>query len=136
MEQKYMGKECPFCKTPFKDGEDIVVCDSCEMPHHRACWEENGGCTTFGCTGGVKTEGQPVQRDEQTVRADTGRKNQRMETLSERRELRYNGTDGVAVEGVVLFRDQQTGKLFVRCSLQNFSDNPIKAVMVATLGNL
>ena len=50
----YIGKICPFCKTEFKDGDDIVVCSSCDMPHHKDCWIENQGCTTFGCMGTIK----------------------------------------------------------------------------------
>ena len=23
------------------------------MPHHKECWVENQGCTTFGCTGSI-----------------------------------------------------------------------------------
>lgn len=50
----YIGKVCPFCKTEFKEGDDIVVCSACEMPHHKECWVENQGCTTFGCLGTIK----------------------------------------------------------------------------------
>lgn len=50
----YIGKTCPYCKTEFKDGDDIVVCSSCDMPHHKDCWIENQGCTTFGCMGTIK----------------------------------------------------------------------------------
>jgi hypothetical protein len=39
----------------IKEGDDVVICSVCEMPHHRECWDANGGCTTFGCNG-VKTE--------------------------------------------------------------------------------
>jgi len=28
-----------------------VVCAVCCIPHHRECWQENGGCTTFGDQG-------------------------------------------------------------------------------------
>lgn len=51
MGNKHLGKTCPFCKTPFKDKDTIAVCDSCDMPHHLSCWQENEGCTTFGCNG-------------------------------------------------------------------------------------
>ena len=47
------GKTCPFCKAPFAEGEAVVFCSHCEMPHHLECWKENGGCTTFGCTGNI-----------------------------------------------------------------------------------
>lgn len=50
----YTGKICPFCKTEFKPGDDIVVCSDCDMPHHKDCWVENQGCTTFGCLGTIK----------------------------------------------------------------------------------
>lgn len=50
----FTGKICPYCKTEFKEGDDIVVCSACEMPHHKECWIENKGCTTFGCTGTIK----------------------------------------------------------------------------------
>ncbi len=53
----YFGKICPFCKTEFKENDDIVVCSNCDMPHHKDCWVENQGCTTFGCTGTIKAAG-------------------------------------------------------------------------------
>ena len=53
--EKYRGKICPFCKTEFRDGDDIVVCSICDMPHHKECWIENKGCTTFGCQGTIKS---------------------------------------------------------------------------------
>lgn len=49
----YLGKVCPFCKTPFTETDDIVVCSACEMPHHKECWVDNRGCTTFGCSGTI-----------------------------------------------------------------------------------
>ena len=49
----YDNKVCPFCKTTFSATDDIVVCSSCEMPHHKDCWVEHGGCTTFGCMGTI-----------------------------------------------------------------------------------
>ena len=55
MKEEYLGKICPFCKTEFKEGDEIVVCSSCDMPHHKECWTENQGCTTFGCLGTVKS---------------------------------------------------------------------------------
>lgn len=49
----FIGKKCPYCKTEFKEGDDIVVCSVCEMPHHKECWMENKACTTFGCSGTI-----------------------------------------------------------------------------------
>lgn len=47
--ENYIGKICPFCKTEIKEGDAVKVCPSCGIPHHEGCWEENKGCTTFGC---------------------------------------------------------------------------------------
>ncbi len=30
------------------------MCSACEMPHHKDCWIENQGCTTFGCQGTIR----------------------------------------------------------------------------------
>ncbi len=51
MKSKFIGKTCPYCKTIFTADDDIVTCSICDMPHHLSCWQENDGCTTFGCTG-------------------------------------------------------------------------------------
>ena len=47
--ENYIGKICPFCKTEIKAGEAVKICPACGIPHHEGCWEENKGCTTFGC---------------------------------------------------------------------------------------
>lgn len=46
-----VGKVCPYCKGLIAENSEVVICSACEMPHHRECWIENSGCTTFGCTG-------------------------------------------------------------------------------------
>ena len=52
--QEYIGKICPYCKTAFAEDDEIVQCSACEMPHHKDCWIENQGCTTFGCQGTIR----------------------------------------------------------------------------------
>lgn len=44
-----IGKICPYCKTEIKEEDSVKFCPSCGIPHHEGCWEENKGCTTFGC---------------------------------------------------------------------------------------
>jgi len=41
---------CPYCQGPIADAEETVVCSGCETPHHKDCYEENKGCTVFGCS--------------------------------------------------------------------------------------
>ena len=48
--EDYIGKICPFCKTEIKEGDSVKACPACGIPHHESCWEENHGCTTFGCS--------------------------------------------------------------------------------------
>lgn len=51
MSQQNVIGTCPFCKFAITQGEDITYCPGCEVPHHVDCWNQNGGCTTFACTG-------------------------------------------------------------------------------------
>ena len=48
--ENYIGKICPFCKTAITEADTVKVCPACGIPHHEGCWEENHGCTTFGCS--------------------------------------------------------------------------------------
>jgi TM2 domain-containing membrane protein YozV len=42
---------CPYCRGPIEpESEQQKVCDGCGTPHHADCFEENGGCTVFGCS--------------------------------------------------------------------------------------
>jgi len=45
----FKNKTCPYCQSKIKDDLDVIVCSLCGTPHHRECYEENGGCTTYGC---------------------------------------------------------------------------------------
>ena len=47
---EYAGKICPFCKTEIMETDEVMVCPACSTPHHKGCWDENKGCTTFGCS--------------------------------------------------------------------------------------
>jgi len=41
---------CPYCRMDFaEDGPAKVFCTACGTPHHVDCYQENGGCTVFGC---------------------------------------------------------------------------------------
>jgi uncharacterized RDD family membrane protein YckC len=44
------GKTCPYCQTPIKLDETVIVCSGCGIPHHQQCWDECKGCTTYGCS--------------------------------------------------------------------------------------
>lgn len=41
---------CPYCRVPFDEvNGEAVPCEGCGAPHHADCYQENGGCTVFGC---------------------------------------------------------------------------------------
>jgi TM2 domain-containing membrane protein YozV len=43
---------CPYCRSEVDPdaGESSLICEGCGTPHHRECFEENNGCTLFGCS--------------------------------------------------------------------------------------
>src|SRR5262249_9424259 len=45
------GKEslCPICQSGIVAEEPVIVCPNCDQVHHQACWQEIGGCSTYGC---------------------------------------------------------------------------------------
>lgn len=43
-----MESTCPYCREPLSAGS-VQECPTCHLPHHADCWEENHGCTVFGC---------------------------------------------------------------------------------------
>ena len=40
---------CPYCQGAISDSDEFLLCNGCETPHHKDCYEENQGCTVFGC---------------------------------------------------------------------------------------
>ena len=43
------GPRCGVCQTAFEAGDVVEPCPDCTAPHHRECWDENGGCAVYGC---------------------------------------------------------------------------------------
>lgn len=40
---------CPVCCSPLAEEDTVKICPNCKTPHHMECWEENRGCSTYGC---------------------------------------------------------------------------------------
>ncbi|MBS1493174.1 MAG: zinc-ribbon domain-containing protein [Bacteroidetes bacterium] len=59
----FKNKTCPYCQSKIKDDLDVIVCSLCGTPHHRECYEENGGCTTYGCGNNPTTVKEERRRD-------------------------------------------------------------------------
>lgn len=43
------GRACAICQTAIAPGEAVGRCPSCDAPFHGECWDENGGCASYGC---------------------------------------------------------------------------------------
>jgi len=56
------GKTCPYCQAPIKPGIPVVTCPVCQIPHHQECWNENKGCTTYGCSHQQSLQQTEIQR--------------------------------------------------------------------------
>lgn len=61
-----MSQTCPYCRLPI-EGQESAACPACGTIHHRGCWEENGGCTIFGCSQA------PVEEAKMTVHSNEAR---------------------------------------------------------------
>lgn len=44
-----VGSSCPICQSPVETGDVTLACPDCQQVHHRECWAEVGGCSTYGC---------------------------------------------------------------------------------------
>jgi len=43
------GKRCSICQTAVGPLEPVVLCPGCGQPYHAECWQETGGCGSYGC---------------------------------------------------------------------------------------
>ena len=41
---------CTICHTLIMDGDDTARCSECDNVYHQSCWDEMGGCATYGCS--------------------------------------------------------------------------------------
>lgn len=132
MSKEYIGKTCPYCKTPLTEKDAVVVCNVCDMPHHLSCWQDNQGCTTFGCTGSIK---EIIGNVPVTPAAPTPAKpaEKPIEVLSESAEMIFFRDLPLVLEGTALILDRTKEKLFARCTFRSITDQPIKAVLAQIL---
>ena len=40
---------CSICHTLIKDKDQTASCSECDNVYHKSCWDEMGGCATYGC---------------------------------------------------------------------------------------
>lgn len=153
MRKEYIGKTCPYCKTPLVEGDTVVFCSVCDMPHHLSCWQDNQGCTTFGCTGSIKEiigndsgvatalvapqpvpapvvtpKPAPAKQAPAPVRVEQTEKP--IETLYESKEMVFMSDVPLVLENAAIIIDRTKDKLFARCTFRSITDKAIKAVLI------
>lgn len=154
MRKEYVGKTCPYCKTPLVEGDTVVFCSVCDMPHHLSCWQDNQGCTTFGCTGSIKeiiendsvaaaapAAPQPIPAPVAATNpveavpakpapAQAEQTEKPIETLYESKEMVFMSDVPLVLENAVIIIDRTKDKLFARCTFRSITDKAIKAVLI------
>ena len=60
----YIKLPCPVCGKEFEENDDIVVCPICGTPHHRECYQQNGGCANIAWHAENKTFNADEIREE------------------------------------------------------------------------
>jgi DNA-directed RNA polymerase subunit M/transcription elongation factor TFIIS len=41
---------CSVCQTVIEDDDARTTCNACKLPFHEECWQENLGCSAYGCS--------------------------------------------------------------------------------------
>lgn len=70
----YEGLTCPVCNKRFEEGEDIVTCPHCGLPHHRSCWMQENRCHDAENHGTEKqwSRDKAVQQEQERYTAPEG----------------------------------------------------------------
>lgn len=147
MSKRYFGKICPHCKTQFVESDTVVFCSICDTPHHLSCWQDNKGCTTFGCTGAIKeivgnnsgsvTTSIPGQSMSSQSTQGASIESLQIEQLEkpieafcESKEMVFVADLPIVLENTALIIDLTNDKLFARCTFRSLTDKGIKAVLI------
>jgi hypothetical protein len=51
---------CSICYTVLSAGEPVTACPECKTDYHKSCWDEIGGCGSYGCKQAAVAQKPPV----------------------------------------------------------------------------
>lgn len=51
---------CSICYTVLKQEEARTACPDCQTDYHKTCWDEIGGCGSYGCKKAAVAQKPPV----------------------------------------------------------------------------
>jgi hypothetical protein len=51
---------CSICYTVLAQGETAIACPDCQQDYHKLCWDEIGGCGSYGCKQAAVAQKPPL----------------------------------------------------------------------------
>jgi hypothetical protein len=51
---------CSICYTVLGQGDPVTTCPECQQDYHKSCWDEIGGCGSYGCKHAAVAEKPPL----------------------------------------------------------------------------
>jgi hypothetical protein len=51
---------CSICYTVLAQGEPVTACPECQQDYHKSCWDEIGGCGSYGCKQAAVAQKPPL----------------------------------------------------------------------------
>src|SRR5437868_6142820 len=83
-----LNRTCPYCQSKIKNDAEVIVCTECKIPHHKECYEFNGGCTTYGCKNNPHTsENVDIGSGDSEINSDELRKPRQGEPVESRNDF-------------------------------------------------
>jgi hypothetical protein len=51
---------CAICYTIVVESEPVTACPECRQDYHKSCWDEIGGCGSYGCKRAAVAQPPPL----------------------------------------------------------------------------
>lgn len=51
---------CSICYTVMAQEEPVIACPDCQQDYHKLCWDEIGGCGSYGCKRAAVAQKPPL----------------------------------------------------------------------------